>query len=170
MLEDLGLSVSTLHHIKSRNSFPSGDSVAKIAIYLGVTVDRLLGMSSPEKDPMQAALEAYLAMPEEERKAFVQEMSPIDPGIVPQNDEHRADDDHVAESKFRMLHAKLDAVKNEAGDSISALSAKKDALIETVDALVPALEPNRSWISQFLDLPSRQQKLLVLEALAIMSS
>jgi hypothetical protein len=69
-----------------------------------------------------------------------------------------------------MLHAKLDAIKNEAGDSMSALSVKKDALIETVDALVPALEPNRSWISQFLDLPSRQQKLLVLEALAIMSS
>jgi hypothetical protein len=170
MLEDIELSVSTLHHIKSRNSFPSGDSVAKIAIYLGVTVDHLLGMSSPDKDPMQTVLEAYLAMPEEERKAFVQEMSPIDPGIAPQNDEHRADDDHVVDSKYRMLHAKLDAIKNETGDSMSALSAKKDALIETVDALVPAPDPSRSWISQFLDLPSRQRKLLVLEALAIMSS
>jgi hypothetical protein len=159
-----------LYHLKSKGSFPAGDSIAKIAIYLGVTVDRLLGMSSPEKEPMQAALEAYLALPEEERKAFVQEVSPLEPGIAPQNDERCADDDHVAVSRYKMLNAKLDAVKNEATDSISALSAKKDALIETADALVPALDPNRSWISQFLDLPSRQRKLLVLEALAIMSS
>jgi hypothetical protein len=109
-------------------------------------------------------------MPEEERKAFVQEMSPIDPGIAPQNDEHRADDDHIAESKYKMLHAKLDAVKNEAGDSISAFHSRQNALSEAVDALVPAPDPNKSWISQFLDLPSRQQKLLVLEALLRMNS
>jgi transcriptional regulator with XRE-family HTH domain len=162
MLTELGFSTNMLSQLESRNSFPSGDKIAKIALYLDVSVDYLIGMNVPAKEPGQVALEAYLAMTEEGRKAFIQARSDLDP------DAESASGNEHSEPNHKRLHAQLEAVKNELIDSISALHSKKNALRETIDALVSAPDPCKSLIVQFLDLPSQQQKLFVLEAIVRM--
>lgn len=43
MLINLGLSINTLSNMSTRGSFPKSDSLARIADYLGCSVDYLLG-------------------------------------------------------------------------------------------------------------------------------
>lgn len=48
MLKDLGLAAGFLSTCKSRGSTPGGEYVAKIAVYLNVTTDYLLGVGDRE--------------------------------------------------------------------------------------------------------------------------
>lgn len=48
MLKDLGLAVGFLSTCKSRGTTPGGEYVAKIAVYLGVSTDYLLGVDGLE--------------------------------------------------------------------------------------------------------------------------
>ena len=53
MLEEIGLNKNTLSSMKSRESWIASDSLAKIADYLGVSVDYLLGReikNAPDED------------------------------------------------------------------------------------------------------------------------
>jgi transcriptional regulator with XRE-family HTH domain len=169
MLTELGFSTNMLSQLESRNSFPSGDKIAKIALYLDVSVDHLLGMSVPAKEPGQAALEAYLAMTEGGRKAFIQAMSDKDPIAELASENERSNGaDCFKGSDYNKLHAQLNVITDDLIDYISALRSRQNALSETIDALVPAPEPIKSLIVQFLDLPSQQQKLFVLEAIVRM--
>jgi transcriptional regulator with XRE-family HTH domain len=169
MLTELGIYTSALTQLESKNSFPAGDRVAKMALYLDVSVDYLLGMSVPAKEPGQAALEAYLAMTEEERKAFIQEMSALvtDAETISENERSNGAD-CFKDSDYNKLHAQLNVITDDLSDSINVLRSRQNALSETIDALVPVPEPSKSLIVQFLDLPSQQQKSFVLEAIVRM--
>ena len=43
MLNELGLGINTIASMTGRGSFPKGDTIARIADYLGCSVDYLLG-------------------------------------------------------------------------------------------------------------------------------
>ena len=54
MLSDLSLSINSFSNWKKRGTVPSGDTLQRIADYLGVTVDYLLGKTdAKEKAPDQ---------------------------------------------------------------------------------------------------------------------
>ena len=66
MLSDCGLSINTLSSMQSGGYYPRLEAITKIADYLGVSVDYLLGRDEcgglPEDE--RALLEAYRAHPE----------------------------------------------------------------------------------------------------------
>jgi hypothetical protein len=159
-----------LSALGAQNGFPSGETIAKIALYLDASIDSLLGMSVPDKEPGQAVLEACVAMTEEERKAFVEEMYAMDPDIASSSEEQRDDGSRLGKQGFKRLHSQLDTIRSETSDSISDLRVRQNALSEAIGALVPEPEPSKSLIVQFFDLPSEQQKLFVLEAIVRMES
>jgi transcriptional regulator with XRE-family HTH domain len=170
VLAELGISPNMISVLGARSGYPTGERIAKIALYLNVSVDYLLGVSVPDKEPGQTVLELCLAMAEEERKAFVQEMSGMEPDDAPSNEAQFTEDDNLSESKYKRLHARLNAIKSETSNSIRALCAMQNAMDESVCTLVQAPDPNKSLILQFLDLPRHQQKLFVLEAIVRMNN
>ena len=50
MLINLGLSINTLSNMSARGSFPKSDNLARIADYLGCSVDYLLGRDENDSE------------------------------------------------------------------------------------------------------------------------
>ena len=75
MLSNLGLSKNALSSMSSRGSWISSDSLARIADYLGVSVDYLLGRELPES----VSSNAFIAKrPEMEWIALLSQMDDDD--------------------------------------------------------------------------------------------
>jgi transcriptional regulator with XRE-family HTH domain len=73
LAKDIGISNGIISAWKNSASLPSGENLLKIANYLGCSIDELLGREVLPQSPQERALEAYLALPTNERKAFIQE-------------------------------------------------------------------------------------------------
>ena len=72
MLSDCGLSVNTLSSMQSGGYYPRLEAITKIADYLGVSVDYLLGRDAQHgelPDDERALLEAYREKPENVKNA-----------------------------------------------------------------------------------------------------
>jgi hypothetical protein len=124
----------------------------------------LLGVDSPKITPQDIALEAYLAMSPEERKAFIQEMSGLASNVS------RARKFHLSNADYSKLQAMISSVMNEVIALHNDLGAGQIAITKTIEALVPARDPSKSLMVMFLALPSHQQKSFLLEASVRMNS
>lgn len=74
MLEEIGINKNTLSSMKSRGSWVSSDTLAKIADYLGVSVDYLLGRqikNSTPDDIRSAIISKVYAMSDEQAKKLL---------------------------------------------------------------------------------------------------
>lgn len=72
MFSELGLSINTLHNMKT--SIPKTDTLAKIADYLGVSVDYLLGRENKNSAPDEirsAIISKVYSMPDEQCKKLL---------------------------------------------------------------------------------------------------
>ncbi len=74
MLEEIGINKNTLSSMKNRGSWVSSDTLAKIADYLGVSVDYLLGRqikNSTPDDIRSAIIGRVYAMSDEQAKKLL---------------------------------------------------------------------------------------------------
>lgn len=72
MFSELGISANTLHNMKT--SMPKTDTLAKIADYLGVSVDYLLGRENKNSAPDEirsAIISKVYSMPDEQCKKLL---------------------------------------------------------------------------------------------------
>ena len=72
MFAELGISANTLHNMKT--SMPKTDTLAKIADYLGVSVDYLLGRQTKNSTPddiRSAIINRIYAMSDEQAKKLL---------------------------------------------------------------------------------------------------
>jgi transcriptional regulator with XRE-family HTH domain len=70
MMKELGYSQSVIPHMLNQNSMPSADKIARIASFLSVSVEYLLGL---EPQSHATALDAFKALPPDAKKAFLLE-------------------------------------------------------------------------------------------------
>ena len=73
LANDLELSNSMLTDWKNGIRFPSYENLIKLADYLNCSLDFLTDREVAVITPQERALDAYLALPIEDRKAFIQE-------------------------------------------------------------------------------------------------
>jgi transcriptional regulator with XRE-family HTH domain len=71
-LSDSGVDKNFVFGMK-HGRIPSVEGIARLAKYLGISIDKLVGYEIQLQTPQERALEAYLALPANERKAFIQE-------------------------------------------------------------------------------------------------
>ena len=70
-LHDLGLAVGSFSNWKKRQTVPGGNTLQKIADYLGVTVGELLGDAPPGMDDFTYAMQAECAELTDEDKQIL---------------------------------------------------------------------------------------------------
>jgi transcriptional regulator with XRE-family HTH domain len=73
MLEELGFSAGFLTALGTKSGIPSINRVGKMASYLNVSTDYLLGVHAPGKAPKDVLREVYLAMPKKDQQAALGE-------------------------------------------------------------------------------------------------
>jgi transcriptional regulator with XRE-family HTH domain len=72
LLVESGAGSSLVANMK-KGQYPTIKKFSMLADYLGCSIDELLGREVLPQSPQERALEAYLALSVNERKAFIQE-------------------------------------------------------------------------------------------------
>ena len=73
LANDLNLSNSMLTDWKTGARFPSYENLVKLADYFNCSIDSLTGREITILSPEEHALDAFLALPLDARKTFIQE-------------------------------------------------------------------------------------------------
>jgi transcriptional regulator with XRE-family HTH domain len=155
MLSELGLGKSLISDLDfDKANLPSGDKLAKIASYLDVSVNYLLGLNDLGKPPIDAAREACADLPEYELQSLILCLAGIDPGASNLKEGILSSEGF----DYKKIQAMLDTFKNETITSLEALRTGQNDIGKALEVLALAPDQREIMMMQFLDLPNHLQK------------
>jgi transcriptional regulator with XRE-family HTH domain len=163
MLEELGFSASFLTALGSKSGIPSINRVGKMASYLNVSTDYLLGVHAPGKAPKDVLREVYLAMPKKDQQAALQRM--LD--LSGESDPQKPGQNSSVGAASKKLQSLIDEFENELASYIGELDSGLTALGEKINALASAPDQREIVMAQFLAMPSHLRKKCLKEAVEL---
>lgn len=142
---DLGYDKSLVSTMRKRKTLPTAETLGKIAEYLSVTSDHLLGLGSSS---VERAFSAFLDLPREERLAFVRKAAAAlagDPGakgmaVIGLAPEESLEADRTLERVKKRLEATVAALEEEA-----SAGSRRDEMILAFLAL--PLERRKAFLA-----------------------
>jgi transcriptional regulator with XRE-family HTH domain len=163
MLAELGFGAGLITELGSKRGVPSIDRVGKIASYLNVSVDYLLGIYAQGETPYGVAKELCLAMPQEDLKAILQSMLALS---------GEADSQKVAAPPkgyvdLKIFQSMLDAFKSNLGASLGELDSGLNDIgekLSSLESLASPTDQRERVMVQFLALPIHLKKIFLQEA------